>query len=141
MGAQGGREPPSTDVNPDEAESMGQTLIKAPRSLKEIFAEKDIWTCSTCFTCMDVCPRDAEFTEFMIALRNLAAKEGIIPRVYREQGTAIIDTGLAFRIPESRLRMREKYNLPKLPETEVEKVRRLLEGVGFTELIHRGEEK
>ena len=118
------------------------TLIMAQLGMtEELLESKLIWMCITCFTCLDVCPRDVELTEFMITLRNLAALRGIIPTVYRGEGSAILETGLAFRIPESRLRMRERYGLPPLPRVDAEPVRRLLESVGFDKLIQRGEKK
>ncbi|RLI30903.1 hypothetical protein DRO48_02250 [Candidatus Bathyarchaeota archaeon] len=123
------------------AKNTGRSGL-AVEKLRQILSEdSSIWRCSICFTCLDVCPRDAEFTEFMIALRNLAALQGIVPTVYREQGSAILETGLAFKIPESRVKMRERYGLPPLPRVDAEPVRRLLESVDFDKLIQRGEKK
>jgi len=84
---------------------------------------------------MDRCPRDVDFTEISIALRNLAARKGIMPEVYKEQALTIIETGYAFRISEARLKLRSKYGLPELPKSDVEQVNKLLDVVGLKNMI------
>ncbi len=106
-------------------------------SLEELLSGKEIWLCASCFRCVDRCPRDVGFTNLSIAIRNLAAREGNIPDALRAVGSAIMQVGLAYKIPASRLKMREKYGLPPLPPTNADQVKALLEGVGFGELIAR----
>lgn len=108
-----------------------------PWSLEDIISSNEIWLCASCFTCVDRCPRDVGFTRISLALRNLAAREGNIPEALRDMGGAILDGGLAYRIPASRLKERGKRGLPELPSVGAERVRALLEGAGFHELLAR----
>ena len=111
-----------------------------PWSLKDVLASKEIWMCASCYTCIDRCPRDVDFTYVSLALRNLAAREGFIPDALRAMGNTILETGLVYKIPASRLKAREKYGLPALPSVDVGQVRALLEGVGFPALLAKKSE-
>ena len=75
------------------------------------------------------------FTNISIALRNLAAREGNIPEALRAMAATVMETGLAYKIPLSRLRMREKQGLPPLPSVNVEQVKALVEEAGLPGLI------
>ena len=101
----------------------------------DVLSGNKLWLCASCFRCMDRCPRDVDFTEISIALRNLAARKGIMPEVYKEQALTIIETGYAFRISEARLKLRSKYGLPELPKSDVEQVNKLLDVVGLKNMI------
>jgi len=108
---------------------------RSPWSLKDLLSGNEIWLCASCFRCVDRCPRDVGFTNLSIAIRNLAAREGNIPEALRAVGSTIMEVGLAYKIPASRLKMRDKYGLPSLPSTNAEQVRSLLQGIGFHELL------
>jgi len=125
--------PSGTEAKPPEAEK------RFPWSLEDVLKGKEIWLCASCFTCVDRCPRDVGFTEISIALRNLAARQGIMPDVYRTQASTILQTGYVYKIPASRIKMRAKYGLPDLPEGNVEQVRKLMEAVGLPDLIKKKE--
>ena len=106
-----------------------------PWSLEDLLASKEIWLCASCFRCVDRCPRGVGFTNISIALRNLAAQEGNIPEALRAMASTVVETGLAYKIPLSRLRMREKQGLPPLPSVNIEQVRALVEEAGLPELV------
>ena len=106
-----------------------------PWSLEDLLASREIWLCASCFRCIDRCPRDVGFTNISIALRNLAAREGNIPEALRAMAATVMETGLAYKIPLSRLRMREKQGLPPLPSVNVEQVKALVEEAGLPGLI------
>lgn len=106
-----------------------------PWGMEELLASKEIWLCASCFTCVDRCPRDVDFTYISLALRNLAAREGYIPEASRVVASTIMEVGLAYKIPASRLRAREKEGLPPLPSVDAEQVKALLEAAGLGEVL------
>lgn len=73
-------------------------------------------------------------------LKNLAVKEGYIPRVFKELGSNILETGLAYKISEFRVKDRKNLGLPALPKTNLDDIKRLAEITGFDSLI-RGARK
>jgi heterodisulfide reductase subunit C len=46
---------------------------------EKVLSSKIIWLCSQCYTCSANCPQDVDFSHIMMALRNLAVKEGYAP--------------------------------------------------------------
>ncbi len=104
-----------------------------------VLSKEDIWLCTTCFTCVDHCPQDVGTADVVRALRNLAVRERPMPRVYEDLSSAILKTGYAYIIPQSRLRKREKLELPPLPKGDVESVKKLFEVTGFSKIIENEE--
>jgi len=45
-----------------------------------VLSNKDLWLCTTCYTCAYRCPRDANPMEILIGLRSLLVEEGMVPR-------------------------------------------------------------
>jgi len=106
----------------------------------KVLSSDDLWLCAACFTCIDRCPRDVEFANVLRVLRNMAVKEGFIPAVFREIGSNVAKKGLAYEIPELRLKKREESGLPPLPKLSGERVAKLAETVGFRKLIEKKRE-
>ena len=49
--------------------------------LKEEVLKNDfIWLCSGCYSCYELCPRDIKITRLMAAVRNIAVREGHLPK-------------------------------------------------------------
>jgi hypothetical protein len=62
-------------------------------------------------------------------LRNLAAEQGHIPQVFKEQCASILESGYAYKIPELRIKKRETSGLPPLPKGNSESIRKTLREV------------
>jgi len=109
--------------------------------LKERILSSDvIWLCAVCFTCVDHCPQDVEIAGVLRALRNLAVQEGFMPRVFKELGANVGKTGLAYSIPELRLKKREEQGLPPLPKANLESINKLFKITGFSKLLEKERE-
>ena len=102
---------------------------------KRVLSSDLIWLCAACFTCVDHCPQEVEIASVLRTLRNLAVKEGFMPTVFKELTSNLLQTGLAYKIPESRLRRRRETGLPPLPESNLESVNKLADVTGFLKLI------
>ena len=119
-----------------------QLIRMAQLGLKNrVLKSETLWLCASCFTCTDRCPQDIEVASIIRVLRNLAAKQGIIPTVFREQTLSILKSGYAYKIPELRERKRLKLGLPPLPKANSEKVHKILAKTGIQKLIEKREIK
>jgi len=119
-----------------------RTIIRmAQLGLKERALRNDtIWLCAACFTCTDRCPQGVEVASVIRVLRNLAAENGYVPQVFKDQATSILKSGYAFDIPELRLKKREVMGLPPLPKGNAESIRKSLKGTAFMKhLENKGE--
>jgi heterodisulfide reductase subunit C len=115
-----------------------QIIRMAQLGLKERVLNSDtLWLCAACFTCTDRCPQDVEVASVIRVLRNLAAEKGMVPLVFKEQACSILESGYAYKIPESRLKKRETQGLPPLPKGNAESIRKALNGVKFLKVIEK----
>jgi len=113
-----------------------QILRMTQLGLKSKVLSSDvIWLCAACFTCVDHCPQDVEIASVLRALRNLAIKEGFVPAAYKEMASNILQTGLAYKIPELRLKRRGETGLPPLPKADLESINKLADATGFSKVI------
>lgn len=110
-----------------------RTIIRmAQLGLKERSLNNDtLWLCTACFTCTDRCPQGVEVASVIRVLRNLASENGCVPQVFKDQAASVLKSGLAFDIPELRVKKREAMGLPPLPERHPETIRKSLKGIGF----------
>jgi len=120
----------TTSYNPRQIVRMASLGLK-----DEVLRNNSLWFCTACFTCTDRCPQGLEVASIIRVIRNIAAEEGIVPQVFKELGSNILETGLAYKIPELRLKKREEQKLPPLPPSDTKAVDKLLEASGFLKLI------
>jgi len=114
-------------------------LRMAQLGLKDMVLSSDqLWLCAACYTCVDHCPQDVEISSVIRALRNIAVREGYMPPVFKELAGAILETGLAYKIPELRLKKRQEAGLPPLPKANLESVSKLFTRTGFSKLVDKG---
>ncbi|MGD0070272.1 MAG: 4Fe-4S dicluster domain-containing protein [Candidatus Bathyarchaeia archaeon] len=116
-----------------------RTLIHmAQLGLRDRVLKSDtLWLCAACFTCTDRCPQDVEVASVIRVFRNLAAENGCIPQVFKEQAASLLESGYAYKIPELRIKKRESQGLPPLPKGNAENVRKTLKGVKFIETVQK----
>lgn len=116
-----------------------QILRMAQLGLKDkVLSSEQLWLCAACYTCVDHCPQDVEISSVIRALRNMAIREGYVPNIFKESAGAILETGLAYKIPELRLRKRKEIGLPPLPKTNLENISKLFNRTGFSKMIEKG---
>jgi heterodisulfide reductase subunit C len=92
--------------------------------------ESPVWMCSNCFTCFDRCPQDVKPIEVIIALKNLMAREGIIPKGVEPATEGIMKTGRSAIVTPRTIRRREELGLPPLADVPVEQMRAIVSKEG-----------
>jgi heterodisulfide reductase subunit C len=115
-----------------------QIIRMAQLGLKDRVLNSDtLWLCAACFTCTDRCPQDVEVASVIRVLRNLAAEEGHIPQVFKEECASILESGYAYRIPELRVKKRESTGLPPLPKGNPDSLCKSLRNVDFLKHVEK----
>jgi heterodisulfide reductase subunit C len=102
-----------------------------------VLSSETLWLCASCFTCNDRCPQDVEVAGVIRILRNAAAQRGTVPQVFKELGSSILESGVAYRIPELRLRKRGEIGLPPLPKGNPDAMVKLAEATGFSKMLKK----
>jgi len=112
----------------------------------ETLSDKELWFCSTCYTCKERCPRGVPITDVIIYLRNLAVQRGYIQAPHLALCKMFYDTGHGVPINEEKWnKLREHYDLSSIPPTthkypNAEKeVQELLQSTEFDKLIGLGD--
>jgi heterodisulfide reductase subunit C len=107
-------------------------LHMAKLGLKDrVLKSETLWLCAACFTCTDRCPQGVEVASVIRVLRNLAAEEGIVPQVFKDQCASVLESGYAYKIPDLRIKKRDSLGLPPLPKGNPESIKKSLKGVKF----------
>ena len=79
---------------------------------EEVLSSDILWMCSRCYTCYALCPQGVKFSDVLDVLRDLAIKEGYVPKE-RYQKARELDKflqGLRCEIINSKLHPDEKLN-------------------------------
>jgi heterodisulfide reductase subunit C len=95
---------------------------------EEVLTSDFIWLCSVCYTCYERCPQDVRIPELMNTIRNIAVREGHIPRAFTMQMDNLREHGRLYEIDNYENERRAGYGLPPIQE-EVDEVRAILLGV------------
>lgn len=53
----------------------------------DVLSSESIWLCASCYTCQERCPQGVEIADLMLAIRNVAANEGYVPRAFVDQSS------------------------------------------------------
>jgi heterodisulfide reductase subunit C len=101
-----------------------------------LLPDEALWLCSSCFTCVDHCPQGVEIAGIVRVLRNLSVKErGIMPLVYRELASNLLQGGYVYEIVESRHKKRAELGLPPLPKPNLEEIAKIFEITGSPKIL------
>ena len=113
----------------------------------ELLTSDLLWLCSTCYTCMERCPRDVPTTDIIIKLRNIAAHRGFMKGPHIAVSKFVLETGHGVPINDEKWsNLRKSLKLTPLPPTvhsfpeAVKEVKTILHETGFDSLIANAED-
>lgn len=107
----------------------------------ELLGSDDIWQCTTCYTCEERCPRGVPIVDVVVAIRNIAVKNGKMFDAHKKTAGALIKYGHAVSINDDVKAMRKELGLPEVPPTVLanDKAKadfdKILAKVGFNSLV------
>ncbi|MBY9002760.1 MAG: 4Fe-4S dicluster domain-containing protein [Candidatus Lokiarchaeota archaeon] len=111
----------------------------------EVLSSQAIWTCSLCHRCTERCPKNVDYSFILALLRNMAVKEGTVPKEYSSTVVTIYNNG--FVVPytgglkDNIDRRRNKMGLPQIVPPDLEEIRFIIEETGLGELAKNKEDK
>lgn len=122
-----------------------QLIRKAQLGLKdEILPTDELWLCTTCYACVERCPREVEITEVIFILRNMAVKEGYMSEQHKRIGENLMKHGATVPVKDEVMKLRVKMGLPEYPPSTVgnasgmESFRKVMVETGFDKLMKGG---
>lgn len=118
-------------------------ILDSLLGLKEkIFGKEhafDIWGCTVCDTCDEVCPQKVELTEIFTILKNLSVEKGEAPDYYITQAKTILENGKAIPMQAAIERRRKDLGLPPIETPDVEEVQKLLGATNIADKLKKEE--
>ena len=100
--------------------------------------DSNLWLCSTCQKCVELCPQKVELTEIFTLIKNLCFEEQKFPEAFYAQGKAVYDSGVAIPYSNSIVARRKKLGLPEIKTASVEEINILMGETNFKKNILRG---
>ncbi|MHA1791971.1 MAG: CoB--CoM heterodisulfide reductase subunit C [Promethearchaeota archaeon] len=82
-----------------------------------VLEDPDIWLCTTCYQCLERCPRDVRPTDVIMELRNYASKLGNVHPNHKKVIEYLKKTGHAVPINDKIREQRKALGLDELPPT------------------------
>ncbi|MEJ2251267.1 MAG: CoB--CoM heterodisulfide reductase subunit C [Candidatus Lokiarchaeota archaeon] len=130
--------------------SGARTALRTRRLIREVIIgddslldSSDLWLCTTCFTCMERCPREVPITDIILYLRNLAVQRGHINPNHLKLLEDLTSTGHGVPLDDEKwFKLRKFYKLNGIPPTvqsdseQVDEVRYLLKCTTFKDIIN-----
>jgi len=101
---------------------------------EEVLNSDFIWLCSTCYTCYDRCPQGVHITDIMMALRNIAVKEGHIHPSFKEQARLVWTFGRLYEVEDFDNKKRHKMGLPPVKKT-LDDVKQVIDNTQVKEVV------
>jgi heterodisulfide reductase subunit C len=118
-------------------------ILDALLGLKEkIFGPENtfnIWGCTVCDTCDEVCPQKVELTEIFTILKNKSIERGEAPEYYTTQASTVYENAKAIPMQPAIERRREQLGLPEVMAPDVDEVKKLLEATKLPEKLPKSE--
>ena len=89
------------------------------------------WLCSTCQTCVELCPQKVELTEIFTLIKNECFNTGKVPEAFIAQGRAVFEDGVAIPYSKAILSRREKLGLPSIKTASQDEIKKILKVTNF----------
>ncbi|MFX1343952.1 MAG: 4Fe-4S dicluster domain-containing protein [Promethearchaeota archaeon] len=94
--------------------------------------EPNPWLCSTCQTCVELCPQKVELTEIFTLIKNLCFESGSkVPDAFVAQASSVFENGVAIPYSKAILTRREKLGLPTIKTAPVDEIKKILIETNF----------
>jgi heterodisulfide reductase subunit C len=93
------------------------------------------WLCSTCQTCVELCPQKVELTEIFTLIKNRCFETGNVPEAFIAQGRAVLENGVAIPYSKAILTRREKLGLPTIKTASPDEIGKIMKETNFADHI------
>ena len=114
----------------------------AQLGLKEqIVNSEELWQCSTCYTCVERCPRQVPIVDIVIALRNIAVAEGHMYDHHKKTAQNLANYGPTVPVQDKISALRKNLGLPEVPPTVLANsaakadLDKILKATGFCKIV------
>ena len=119
-----------------------QLIRKAQLGLKDdILPSEELWMCTTCYSCVERCPRDVDIVDIIILMRNMAVQKGYMAEDHKKVGRSLINSGHTVPASDKLKQLRVSMGLSENPPTTIADpqaladYKKIMAKTGFEKLI------
>ena len=108
---------------------------------EEILGSDELWECSTCYTCVERCPRQVPIVDIIIDLRNMAVAEGHIRAQHKGTANNFATIGHTVKVQDVITALRGDLGLAPVPPTvlsnekAMDDLKKILTATGFDSIV------
>ncbi len=110
-------------------------IRKAVLGVEDVLESIEPWYCAVCYMCTERCPRDVKPATILMAIKNVAAKEGKVPPAFKAMNENIAKIGRLFEIDDFTNFLREDLGLPAVEPVDEEEIKKLISGTRFEKIM------
>ncbi|MBU4202118.1 MAG: 4Fe-4S dicluster domain-containing protein [Candidatus Altiarchaeales archaeon] len=109
-----------------EEHSPRKTMLRLLQDDEGILDSDQLWLCTTCHSCSEMCPKGVDPDELFIAARNYARESGHqCPGRIKSLASTIVKDGLVLPIIGRAARWREELKLEEIKKPRPEDLKKL----------------
>jgi heterodisulfide reductase subunit C len=119
-----------------------QLIRKAQLGLKDdILPSEELWMCTTCYSCVERCPRDVDIVDIIILMRNMAVQKGYMAEDHKKVGRSLLKSGHTVPASDKLKQLRVSMGLSADPPTTLADpqamadFKKIMQKTGFEKLI------
>lgn len=101
---------------------------------QEVLSDPIIWLCASCFQCQERCPQGVGVTDLINAVKNIACRDGYIPKSMKMQIELLAKHGRLLEIGDFENKKRDKQQLPLIMEQPAD-IQRLIDLSGASQYL------
>lgn len=101
--------------------------------------EPNVWLCSTCQKCVELCPQGVELTNVFELIQNYSTQRKKWPEAFKSQTETIYENGVAIPLGDVILKRRNQLGLPERITAETKEIQKLMQITKVNELIKSSE--
>ena len=108
---------------------------------EEAICDDDLWQCTTCYTCVEWCPRNVQVVDVITALRNIAVANGKMHDNHKSVAQSLMKNGHTVDNNDKIKALRKELGLPENPPTVLDNEKakadldKILNATGFNKLV------
>lgn len=97
----------------------------------------DVFDCTCCEICQEVCPQHVNLHETFIVVKNLRGQESMIPDSYTDETEQVYEHGKAVPIQASINKRRTKMGLPESEKMNADEIQKLMDMTPVKSVLER----
>lgn len=101
----------------------------------------NVWDCTMCEVCQEVCPQHVNLHEIFITVKNAAAEFEHIPESYTSETQQVYSFGKAVPLQSAIAKRREKLGLPPSQDANVKEIQILMNLTPVKSILEIAEKK